>query len=116
MKIRKDRFWLVVELVPDLLEAHSARKFGSPCVKDTRVPTTTAGFSWEEKSWDEYCISEKQAFAAYCFEAGCEWHKNRKLRKMVSDGVDNGWRIHNLLVDKANKQPRQNGRFIKSGE
>ena len=109
----KDRHWFVAELVPDFIEAHTARRFGDACIKGTRVPTDTAAFAWKDKDWDDYCITEQQAFAAYCFEAGYEYHRNRKLKQRIAEGVSEGWRIHNLLVVKAKNQLRdKNGRFM----
>lgn len=86
-----DRKWLVVELVPDLIVAHSAIRFGDTTIKGTRIPTDTAAFAFLEGNYGLWDMTEKQAFAAYCFEAGREYQRSRKLHKRIREAVKLGW-------------------------
>jgi uncharacterized protein (DUF433 family) len=86
-----DRNWLVVELVPDLIVVHTGIQFGDTTIKGTRIPTDTAAFAFQDGNFAAWDMTEKQAFAAYCFEAGKQFNRNRKLRKRIGEAVAFGW-------------------------
>lgn len=83
--------WLIVELVPDLIVANSAIRFGGTTIKGTRIPTETAAWAYEDDNFASWPMTEKQAFAAYCFESGMKYARSRKLRKRIQDAVSFGW-------------------------
>lgn len=91
MKEYYDGDWLVVDIVPDFIEAHSARCFGSPTIKGTRVHTEVGAGAYINSEWRDYRIKKQQAFVAYVFEAGREFQRSRTLRKKIDDAVDFGW-------------------------
>ncbi len=94
---RHDGDWLVVEFIPSFIEAATNIQFGSPTIVGTRIPTYTAAGAWWNKEWDAYgSLTELQAFACACFEAGIEYHRNRKLRKRIDEACSHGWELHHL--------------------
>ena len=84
----RDGQWLVLELIPDLIVADSGIQGGEPTIKGTRMTTVTLAFAYENHEVQCYGdYSEQQAFAAYCFEAGREYQRNRKLRKRLLEST-----------------------------
>lgn len=90
-KEHQDDKWLVVELILGFIEAHSGRQFGTPTIEGTRIPTYTAAGAWENNECGAYGLTKQQAFAAFCFEVGREYQRNRKLRKRIADACHEGW-------------------------
>jgi len=86
MKEYEDREWSVFEFIPDLIVVHSGVQAGEPTIKATRVPTCVASNAYRERDWRGYRIKKEQAFAAFCFEAGRDYEKNkRKINKAVNE-------------------------------
>lgn len=86
-----DEQWLVVDLVPGLIEVHAGRSFGSPVIINRRVQTEVAAARYRDHDWRDVRIKKMQAFAAYCFEAGREYQRSRSLRKRIDKAVSAGW-------------------------
>ena len=97
MKEHYEGKWLVVELVPDFIEAHSGRQFGSPTVKGTRIHTEVAAGAYINNECRDYKLKKANAFAALCFEAGREYQRSRALRKRINEAVTQGWQKEEVL-------------------
>lgn len=86
MREYKEEEWCVFEFVPDIIIVHSGIHGGDPTIKNTRVCTYVAASSFLNFEWDDYHITERQAFAALCFEAGREYQRKRsKINKLVNE-------------------------------
>ena len=111
MKEHKDGKWLIIELVPDFIEAHSGIQFGSPTVVGSRIHTEVAAGAYEhdgEQGWGGMRhnypnLTKQRGFAALCFEAGREYQRNRKLRKRIKEACHEGWQQHNKEEADKNK-------------
>lgn len=89
--------WLIVDLVPNFIQANTAIQFGSPTVIGGRVHTEVAAVAYQNKEWDDYgSLTEQQALIACAFEAGREYQRNRKLRKRIDEACQHGWELHNI--------------------
>lgn len=96
---RMDGDWLVVELVPEVIEANTAIQFGEPTVCGSRITTQAAAWAWIDKNWDDFGgLTKEAAFAAHCFEAGRQYQRDRKLRKKIDEACSAGWEKHNQAV------------------
>lgn len=84
-----DGVWRIMELVSGYIVAHSGIHAGEPTIKGTRVSTWVADRNID-KDWDNYGITELQAFAAYCFEAGRKFAK-RSVQKRLNQIVSESW-------------------------
>jgi len=91
MKESTDGIWRVFELVPDIIVAHPGVQAGEPTIKNTRVSTHVAGYSFEARTWRDYHIKKEQAFAAMCFEAGRQFPKSRSLQKKIDAALREGY-------------------------
>ena len=93
MKEYYDRQWLVVELIPGLIECHTAMQFGAPTITGSRIHTEVAAGAYENEEWNCYGngLDKDKAFVAMCFEAGREYQRSRKLRQRIDEACKKGW-------------------------
>lgn len=91
--LREEEFqgikYLVDDLVPGWIVAHSGIQFGVPTLKGTRFPTSS---TWCFDDPSTYGWTTEQAFAARCFEAGVQWQRSRERRKRMSEVVAKLWK------------------------
>ncbi len=108
MTERIENGYLVVELVPDIIEAHAGIREGDPVIAGTRISVEIAAITYTEKSWASWrgALAEEQAKIAFAFEAGRNYQKNRKLRKRIEQSnIDGGERyVARLNAEEFKKQ------------
>ena len=82
--------WAVDVLVPGLIEASAAHRFGDTCIAGSRMPTW-ATWIWEMKddpdALAEHHLTRDAVIAAFAFNAGQEWQKSRTRRKRMDQEV-----------------------------
>jgi len=81
-----------IVLVPGLIRVSPWHKFGAPTLVGTGLPYTIGRIALEDpENWE---ISREQAVALAAFQAGVEWQRSHKLRKQVTEMVEEVWRQH----------------------
>lgn len=87
----REKGYLIVTLVPDFIVVHTGIQSGEPTIVNTRIPTQTAALVYGEQGaryfQRAYELDDKFGFASFCFEAGREYQRNRKLRKHIDEAL-----------------------------
>lgn len=82
------------ELVAGLIVADAEVQWGEPCIVGTRIPfcaTWVGEYLDKPQMLEELRITRDMALALIAFEAGYEWHRQRKRRWAMDAAVDRVW-------------------------
>ena len=95
LRIKDDgeRYYVVDELVLGLIEAHSGRKFGDPCIAGTGVPVRVGWLReyLERPDMDSSPYTREQIISVVAFTAGQDWESSRKRRKRMEYAFTFHW-------------------------